>query len=124
MCIINDYHINTVSYCCHVYDYNCHYHVSYPWMIIIISVIMSSCHHPYPYPATPYHHHMYPRSPIHYSKGVISHISVHILSVICTMVISHLPLITGQSMGFDETINRNLQLVGGLQQFYFSIYWE
>ena len=87
---------------------------------------MSSCHHPhpYPYPATPYHHHMYPRSPIHYSKGVISHISVHILSVICTMVISHLPLITGQSMGFDETINRNLQLDGGLQQFYFSIYWE
>jgi hypothetical protein len=29
------------------------------------------------------------------------------------MVINHLPPIMGQSMGFDETINRNLQLVGG-----------
>ena len=39
--------------------------------------------------------------------------------VFYTMVISHLPLIMGQSMGFDETINRKLQLVGGFKHFLF-----
>jgi hypothetical protein len=47
-------------------------------------------------------------------------------SVIFTMVLNHLPLIMGQSMGFDETINRNLHLVGGLEhEFYdFPFSWE
>ena len=44
-----------------------------------------------------------------------------------TMVINHLPPIMGQSMGFDETINRNLQLVGGLEPWNFMTFpisWE
>ena len=41
-----------------------------------------------------------------------------------TMVINP---IMGQSMGFDETINRNLQLVGGLEPWNFMTFpisWE